>query len=272
MTDREELHPEDLPQSLLGEHAGRLSDGDQFAPPQQGHPIADLRRLGEIVEDTDHRSPLVRMLAGESQGQVLVGQIEVCGGLVEDPDRRFLDEDPRQENPAPLPAGQGRDRTPDEGGGLQPLEGPRDPLPIRRAVQTKGTQMRGAAHQDHFLRVEGQVDGELLGKMGDLPGDGLSGERANRLRPEPHPTSRRWNQSSESPGQRALSRPVGADQTEDLPGMHLEVDAPEGLDPTLDHLEITTGEAAHWLDPTPGSPESSQKRTPLAIPVAAATP
>src|SRR5690606_35500500 len=98
---------------------------------------------------------------------------------------------------------------------------------VLRAVEAHGDQMRAPPHQDHLPGGEGEVRRDLLREEGDPPRDLAALEARTVESLEEDATASGKKEAGEDAKERALARAVLADDAEDLPRRHLEVDVAE---------------------------------------------
>ena len=193
-----------------------------------GDPVADLLRLGEIVGGEQDRVSLL-LHAGDLAAQVAAGlRIEARRRLIEEHQLRCVDEGQRQREPLALTArervergirllGQREARQQRVGLGPNPVERSEQPDRLARrdpALQRRGLQRRANA-LPHLAGMPARVDAANL----DAP-------RIRRAQAD---------HAFEGGG---LAGAVGTNQAEDLAVFNVEADAARRVDVAVAFLEI----------------------------------
>src|SRR5690606_27034748 len=189
--------------------------------------IADAGRLPQVVEDRHRRASPRRVTPQEVEDEALLRQVEVGRRLVEEPERRSLGQRPGDPHALAFTAGEAKK------GPVGQFQGPRlveaflGDATVLRAVEAHGAQMRAPPHQGHLPGGEGEVRRDLLREEGDPPRDLAALEARQVESLEEDATASGKKEAGEDAKERALARAVLADDAEDLPRRHLEVDVAE---------------------------------------------
>ena len=171
----------------------------------------------------------------------LVVEVEVVERFVEQQDGRLLGQGLSDEGSLALAARELGDEAPGQGGHAGRRQRRGHGFAVGRAAAARPRAAAGplgvAAHGDHLLNSEAEVEGEALrddahpaGKLaGAVAGDGRPSSRTSPARGPDRP--------GEGAEQRGLARAVGAEDADEEPRRHLQVEGAEHRAPAKVDLE-----------------------------------
>jgi hypothetical protein len=195
--------------------------GDQPAVVEQRDPVGELVGLLQVLGGQEDRDPAGHQVADDLPHGAAAAGVQAGGRLVQEDDPRVADQAHGQVGPPPHAAGEGRGRLPGRRGQVEPLQQlGRPPPPLAAQVVQVG-------HQQQVL-----LAGEQVVHRGELAGDADRGPHRVRVpgqvvAGDAHLAAVGADQDGQDVHGGGLAGAVGAEQREDRPLRHLQVDAVE---------------------------------------------